>query len=268
VASTSICSGNSTTLTANGATNYTWNPGGQTTTSIVVSPTITTSYSITGSNGACTNSTTALVNVTTTPTLTANSTTICPSQIATFTATGATNYTWSPGNIAGATFTISPASTTTVAVIGANGTCTSQITRTVSVSPSPTIAVSNQTICPTQTATLTASGASTYTWNTGPTTSTISVSPSSQTIYTVTGTLGNCTSSQTATVSIAVQPTIAVANASICSGNSATLTANGATSYTWAFRWSNNIQCSCYTKCKYNLYYYWFKWSLFFHNNR
>jgi gliding motility-associated-like protein len=234
VASTSICSGNSTTLTANGATNYTWNPGGQTTTSIVVSPTITTSYSITGSNGACTNSTTALVNVTTTPTLAANSTTICPSQIATFTATGATNYTWSPGNISGATFTISPASTTTVAVIGANGTCTSQITRTVSVSPSPTIAVSNQTICPTQTATLTANGASTYTWNTGPTTSTISVSPSSQTIYTVTGTLGNCTSSQTATVSIAVQPTIAVASASICSGNSATLTANGATSYTWA----------------------------------
>jgi gliding motility-associated-like protein len=234
VASTSICSGNSTTLTATGASNYTWNPGGQTTTSIVVSPTITTTYSITGSNGACTNSTTASVNVTTTPTLTANSNTVCPNQVATFTATGATNYTWSPGNISGTTFTISPSLTTTVAVIGANGICTSQITRTVTVSPSPTIAVSNQTICPTQTVTLTASGASTYTWNTGPTTSTISVSPSSQTIYTVTGSLGNCTSVQTATVSVASQPTITVTSASICSGNSATLTANGATSYTWA----------------------------------
>lgn len=234
VSNATICTGNSATLTASGATAYTWAPGGQTTTSIVVTPTINTTYTITGSNGACSNTTTASVNITSTPTLAANSATICPGQIATFTVNGASTYTWNPGNLTGTSYTISPALSTTVSVLGANGTCTAQITRSVTVSPSPTIAVSNQTICPTKTATLTASGATTYTWNTGPTTNTLSVSPASQTVYTVTGTLGSCTSIKTATVFIATQPTVSVANASICSGNSATLTANGATNYTWA----------------------------------
>ncbi len=234
VANAAICSGSSTTLTASGASSYTWAPGGQTTTSVVVTPTTNTTYTITGSNGACTNTTTASVNITSTPTLVANSTTICPGQVATFTVSGATTYTWNPGSISGTTYTTSPAASTTVSVIGANGTCTAQITRSVTVSPSPTIAVSNQTICPTQTATLTASGATTYTWNTGPTTNTLSVSPASQTVYTVTGTLGSCASVKTATVFIAAQPTVSVANATVCSGNSTTLTANGATSYTWA----------------------------------
>lgn len=234
VANTSICAGGSATLTANGATNYTWSPGGQTTTSIVVTPTINTTYTITGFNGACSNTTAASVNITSTPTLAANSATICPGQIATFTVNGASTYTWNPGNLTGTSYTISPTLSTTVSVLGANGTCTAQITRSLTVSPSPSIAVSNQTICPTKTATLTASGATTYTWNTGPTTNTLSVSPASQTVYTVTGTLGSCTSIKTATVFIATQPTVSVANASICSGNSATLTANGATNYTWA----------------------------------
>jgi len=234
VANTTVCAGNSATLTANGATSYTWATGGQTTTSIVVTPTTNTTYTITGSNGTCTNTTTASVNITSTPTLVANSTTICPGQVATFTVSGATTYTWSPGSINGTTYTTSPVASTTVSVIGANGTCTAQVTRSVTVSPSPTIAVSNQTICPTQTVILTASGASTYTWNTGPTTNTLSVSPASQTVYTVTGTLGTCTSVITATVFIAAQPTVSVANATVCSGSSTTLTANGATSYTWA----------------------------------
>ncbi|MBC7694754.1 MAG: gliding motility-associated C-terminal domain-containing protein [Burkholderiales bacterium] len=233
VANTSICSGNSTTLTASGATNYTWMPGGQLTSTVSVNPGSNTIYTITGSNGACTNSTTASVSVTPTPTLTANSATICAGQVATFTVSGATSYTWNPGGITGTTFTISPASSGTVAVIGANGSCSSQITRSVTVSPSPTIAISNQTICPSQTVTLTASGATTYTWSTGPNTNTISVSPASQTVYTVSGSLGSCSSSKTVTVSIAATPTLAVANATLCSGSSTTLTASGATSYTW-----------------------------------
>ena len=38
----SICSGTSTTLTATGATSYSWSPGGQTTATINVNPTSTT----------------------------------------------------------------------------------------------------------------------------------------------------------------------------------------------------------------------------------
>ncbi len=234
VANTTICAGNSATLTATGASNYTWSPGGQTTTSIVVTPTTNTTYTIIGANATCTNSTTASVNITSTPTLSASSKTICVGQIATFTVSGATSYTWNPGSITGSTYTTNATSSGTVSVIGASGTCTSQITTSLTVNSNPTITVSNQTICPSQSVTLTASGASTYTWNTGPNTNTISVSPSSTTVYTVNGTTSSCNASRTVTVTVASQPTISVSNTTICSGSSATLTANGATNYTWA----------------------------------
>ncbi len=45
--SASICNGQTTTLTANGATTYTWNTGSNAT-SIVVNPTVTTTYSLSG----------------------------------------------------------------------------------------------------------------------------------------------------------------------------------------------------------------------------
>ncbi|MBK6984858.1 MAG: gliding motility-associated C-terminal domain-containing protein [Bacteroidetes bacterium] len=233
VASATICSGNSATLTATGATNYTWAPGGQLTTSVVVTPTINTTYTITGAVGTCTSSTTASVTITSTPTLATSSRTICAGQVATFTVSGATTYTWNPGNVTGNTYTTSPASSGTVSVIGANGTCTSQVTTSITVTPNPTVAVSNQTICSGQTAILTATGATTYSWNTGATTNTISVAPTSLTIYTVVGTTNSCTNTRTVSVTVNAQPTVAVANASICSGNSTILTATGATNYTW-----------------------------------
>lgn len=233
VASSTICSGNSVTLTANGATNYTWSPGGQLTSSIAVNPTSTTVYNITGANGSCIGVTNATVSVTNTPTLSTSSRTICAGQVATFTVSGATTYTWNPGNTTGISYTTSPASSGTVSVIGANGTCTSQVTTSITVTPNPTVAVSNQTICSGQTAILTATGATTYSWNTGPTTNTISVTPTSLTIYTVVGTTNACTNTKTVSVTVSSQPTVAVANASICSGNSTILTANGATNYTW-----------------------------------
>ncbi|MCF8424082.1 MAG: gliding motility-associated C-terminal domain-containing protein [Bacteroidia bacterium] len=234
VANTTICAGGTTTLTASGANSYTWANGGQTTSSIVVTPTINTSYTITGATGTCTNSTTATINVSSTPTLSASSKTICAGQVATFTVSGASSYTWNPGNVIGSTYTISPTSSGTVSVIGANGTCTAQLTPSITVTPNPIITASNQTICPSQTVILTASGATTYSWNSGPTTSTISVSPGSSTIYTVIGTSSLCTNSQTVSVNIASPPSVSVTSSSICSGTSATLIASGATNYTWS----------------------------------
>ena len=233
VANATICSGSSATLTAIGAASYTWTPGGQTTSSVVVTPTTNTTYTITGSNGACTNSTTASVSISTTPTLSASSQTICSGQVATFTVNGATSYTWNPGNTTGSSYTTSPASSGTVSVLGTNGTCTAQITRSITVNPNPIVAASNQTICPSQSVTLTASGATTYSWNNGATTNTISVSPSSLTIYTVIGTTSSCSNTKTVSVTVASQPTIAVASNSICSGSTTILTSSGATNYTW-----------------------------------
>lgn len=47
-----ICTGNSATLTANGATTYSWSSG-STSSTAVVSPTTTTTYTVTGYNGGC-----------------------------------------------------------------------------------------------------------------------------------------------------------------------------------------------------------------------
>jgi hypothetical protein len=44
------------TLTASGASTYAWLPGAQTTTIITVNPTGNTTYTVTGTTGACTSS--------------------------------------------------------------------------------------------------------------------------------------------------------------------------------------------------------------------
>jgi len=51
VNSPTICPGDPATLTATGGTSYTWTPGGITGPSIVVSPTVNTTYTVTGSGG-------------------------------------------------------------------------------------------------------------------------------------------------------------------------------------------------------------------------
>ena len=56
--STIICAGNSGTLIANGASTYSWSTGA-TTQGILVTPSVTTTYTVTGSNGVC--STSAIV---------------------------------------------------------------------------------------------------------------------------------------------------------------------------------------------------------------
>ncbi len=57
-----ICNGQSATLTASGATTYSWSTTAPTN-SIVVSPTITTSYTVTGTSNNCTNVTIITQNV-------------------------------------------------------------------------------------------------------------------------------------------------------------------------------------------------------------
>ncbi len=68
---------------------------------------------------------------------------------------------------------------------GNSSTCAFVVT--VGITPSLSFATSNSVICAGQSATLTASGASTYSWNTGSTNAAIIVSPSVTTTYSVTG---------------------------------------------------------------------------------
>ena len=231
----SICSTQTATLTAAGATTYTWNPGGLSGTSVTVSPGASQNYTVTGTNGfGCISTGTGSVTVTATPTLVAPSSTICPGNTATLTVSGATTYTWNPGAVTGTTYTTAPVVNSTYTVIGTNGNCNSQQTVSVTLGGAISIVVNSPTICIGQNIILTASGAITYTWNTGANTNTISVTPTVTTTYTISGTSGACNGVNTSTVTVKATPTVAAsAPAAMCTGQTVTLTANGATTYTW-----------------------------------
>ena len=94
---TSICSGESTTLTVSGANSYTWSTGDNNI-SIVISPTTTNTYSVIGTLGACTGTAQITVNVSTTPTVTVTptSSTILISGNVSLSASGANTYSWEP----------------------------------------------------------------------------------------------------------------------------------------------------------------------------
>ena len=139
VSSTSVlCSGQSATLTSSGATTYTYNPGSITGNPIAVSPTVSTTYTVTGASAAgCTNTTVRTISVNAPPTVnaTSSSTLICTGQTATLVAAGATTYTWMPGNIVGNFVAVSPTVTTTYTVTGtASNNCSNTGVTTLSVS--------------------------------------------------------------------------------------------------------------------------------------
>jgi len=230
-----ICVGDSIMLTASGANTYTWSTGaiGK---SIVLSPAATTSYTVTGTNGiGFTNTSTTKITVNTLPVITVNTSTICAGGTTTLTANGANTYTWNT-MATGAIISPSPTITTNYTVIGTGtNNCKNTATSTIAVKPLPNIIVNSPNICIGETATLTASGANTYTWNTGATGITISTSPTITTNYTISGTgANNCKSTNTSTVTVNLLPIITVNTATICEGGSATLTASGANTYTWS----------------------------------
>lgn len=237
VSNATICSGTSTNLIASGASTYSWSTGA-TTNSVSVSPMITTNYTVVGTNTlGCSNTKIVNVFVAASPTLVVNNYTICAGGTATLTASGAVTYSWN-GSSSGPSITVSPTSTTIYTVTGSNtGTCLD--TRTVSVTVGSALGISlspsTPTICIGNSGTITATGASTYTWSTGSNATSIIITPTTTTIYTVTGTSGTCNGTNTISIAVSANPTVAATSSSslICTGNSATLSATGASSYNW-----------------------------------
>jgi gliding motility-associated-like protein len=239
--SNGICSGGSATLTANGSSSFTWNPGPSTLNPFVVNPLSSTVYTVISTPTlGCQGVKTVTVNVVPTPTLNLNATsfTICSGGTTSLSSAGATNYTWNPGNLTGSNVAVSPTATTVYTAIGANGSCTDTKTIQIDVDPNPTVTTnaSPSVFCFGNSSTLTASGAITYTWNPGNSVgATVVVTPNATTIYTVVGLNGTCNDTKTIQVTIAPNPTIsAYANYTfVCLGESATLAAIGAQTYTW-----------------------------------
>lgn len=241
--SSSLCSGNSTTLTASGATNYTWTSGGTTSTE-VVTPSTTITYTVTGEATGCSGTATVAINVTATPTVAAatSNATVCTGNSATLTASGATNYTWTSGGTT-STESVTPTALTVYTVTGETGGCSSTATVSVDVNsiiPTVTVSSSNASVCSGSSATLTAGGATNYTWTSGGTSATEVVTPTVLTVYTVTGVTSGC--SNTATISLGVNqtPTVsAVASQTLLcddgsTGSSILTASSNGTSYSWS----------------------------------
>jgi hypothetical protein len=102
--------------------------------------------------------------------------------------------------------------------------------------PQLNVTQSNSIICAGKSATLNASGASTYSWVNQSNLAQIIVTPTTSTTYTLFGFSGSCTSSLVLTQSVASVPTISVNATStlICNGKTTTLTVTGAVSYSWS----------------------------------
>ena len=238
-AAPTICAGATATLTASGATSYSWS-NNITTASNIVNPAVTTTYLVTGTSNNCASTASTSVTVNSLPTIAISpaNPSICPGTAATITASGATTYAWNNGTSTAANI-VTPTITTTYSVTGTDSkTCkaTASVAVTVNSSLSIIITPSSPSICTGATATLTASGASSYVWNNASSTPAISINPTATTIYTVTGSdASGCKGTATSTIVVNAQPTVTIGTllSSKCTGTSATISASGASSYIW-----------------------------------
>jgi len=230
----SICSGETVNLSASGSSTYQWSGGSSSTAAaLTVSPAASTTYYVTGSVNACGSDTDTLtVIVQTTPVLSiAGTDSLCEGQSTTLTAGGAATYQWSGGSSAATgVITVSPVVTTEYIVTGYNGSCFAVDSVTVQVDTLPVLSVSGiNTLCAGQSSTLTASGASSYAWSGAVTSSasSVTVSPSATTTYSITGSNGACSTAIAYTVQVNPAPAVTLTgSALICAGSTAVYSAN------------------------------------------
>lgn len=229
-----ICDGESANLLATGANTYTWN-GSVTGPIQNFSPLSTSIYTVMGTGvGNCVGSTTVLITVNPLPVLSLNAGTVCPGTSFTFIPSGALTYTFFNGSNV-----VTPFSTTSYSVMGTDGNgCISAVpaVSTITVTNNVTLTVSGNTmVCAGSSASLTASGAGTYTWSTGESTNVIVAAPSTSSVYTVVGSMGTCRDTAYISVQVNSLPILNVNSSStlLCVGETASLTGSGANSYAW-----------------------------------
>lgn len=209
-----ICEGQSTTLTATGGNNYSWN-NGSTQNSIVVTQSGNYTVTVTNTDG-CSASTSTTVTVNPLPNVTiSGSSSFCQGGSTTLTASGANTYLWSNAST-NAAITINNAGIYTVTGTDING-CTNTASQTVAVNPTYNIPLTHS-ICEGESynfygQNLTSAGTYTHTLQT----------------------INGCDSVLILTLTVKTLPTASITgNTTICEGQSTTLTATGGNSYSWS----------------------------------
>lgn len=240
---TSLCNGVAN-LVVNGATTYSWSNGPTTASNPV---TATGCYSVSGTNICGTS--TAVICVTgsaTTPTLSLSGlpTTLCANNTVTLSASGANSYsmvtyvnnTFTSVNSGSFVFTPTVSGAACFTVTGNNNGCLGQATSCGSVLSTGAISIGGPTLyCAGGTGSLSASGAVSYTWNTGANGPVLTFTPSTSTCYTVIGTTAcGGTIMGVRCINVIANPTLSISgNTAVCAGSTNIFTATGAPSYTW-----------------------------------
>ncbi len=238
-----LCSGESTTLTVTSNGNILWSTG-ETSASIVVNPSTTTTYAVTSSSGECSLTDEVIVTINNFSSVSlGDDTKICLGESITLTAEGIGNFLWSTGETS-SSIVVNPTVSTTYTVT-ASTSCSDPVTDEiiVIVNDLPVIdAGSDVTIENGSSTVLTAIGEGEFLWSTGETSSSITVSPTSTTTYSVTLTsLEGCSNQDNVIVNVSDNSTTtsainidAVPDQNICLDESVTLIATGGSNYLWS----------------------------------
>lgn len=252
------CLGESITLSATGATQYTWSGPGLNNTSgssVMANPTQAGSYTyqVSGISGNCmANLETITLEFTDALEVSASASvaSTCLGQSITLMAEGASNYIWTGPDLNGQTgssilVSQNQAGTFTYQVVGSSGNCASA-TAAVSVQfeapPLVSLSTSSTTSCVGQAIALTGLGAESYTWSgiglnntSGNVVEALPTQAGSYT-YQVIGNNGECSSNpQTITLQFNSLPEVEISanTTALCEGQSLSLTASGANTYFW-----------------------------------
>ena len=235
-----------TTTGGSGNYSYTWTPSGLTTSVISNVALGTYTVNMLDTTSGCFSSlvTTITSPGNSNPVVSAASISICPTATTVLSASGATSYTWNPGNFVGNNYVVNPYANTVYTVIGLASSCTAAATASVSMLGgfSPTI-TSSVLGCVGHVLQLNAGGANSYTWNTPgggalltPTVIINSASINNAGTYTLNmQALNNCTAALTATVVIFPSPTLAAAGQTVCVSQTLNLSSSSspASDYYW-----------------------------------
>ncbi len=205
-------------------------------------------YSVCNTAGCCSQ---AFIIISSAPTpivsVNASPSIICSGNSTVLSANGAASFSWSPtssvNSSTGATVNASPNFTTTYTIVGTNNSgCTVSSTLVVTVVPQPQINLSvyDTSICQNQAINVTTSGSNTFIWtpnfNQMPLPFQYTLLPLVNTTYTITAISGNCTKDTFLTVQVFEPPVLSAVPASplsICFGNSALVSINGADNIIW-----------------------------------
>ena len=241
----SLCFGQSTIITASGATQLSWNPSIQN--GVPFIPVATTTYTVVGtsSNGcSSTSSVTVVVNPNPIVYALASPMNVCAGSPCSLTGSGALNYSWSGGVNNGIPFFPSSAGSYTVVGTDANGcSATSSVSITVSAPPVISTTAQPDSICVGGLTQLNAYGAATYQWS-GGIQNNVPFSPSSSSTYTVSGIDNNgCTATAIQAVYVYPSPVVSASAMpdSLCYGNQTVLLGSGASLYTWSGGIQNGV---------------------------